>query len=301
MLRRLWIAAASAAVLALLLAPAARAATEPRIGGEPEDAVVVLSGDVVVGPQQTVDGVYVASGDVLVRGHVSGDVIVLNGDVIATGTIDGDLFTASGTALVRGAEIGGDVIYADQHPDVSRDTVVAGEVKQFDWPDLGDGALSLLGGIVLWLAFTVSLAVLGALLILVAPRAADAIAARSRERAGPTIAIGIAIAIALPVTLAIAAITVVGLPLAFGIALALLPLGAVAYCASAYALGRRLLGPSRERVLSYLAGLGALQVVGLVPFLDLVVGLAAVVYGLGLIGAAIGAARNPGAAQIPDS
>ena len=58
------------------------------------------------------------------------------------------------------------------------------------------------------------------------------------------------------------------------LALAMLPLGAVAYCASAYALGRRLLGPARERILAFLAGLGILQAASLVPFLDLVVFIA---------------------------
>lgn len=310
MLRRLWLAAVLAAALALLAAPGAGAAADARLGDEPDDTVVVLSGDVTVGPHQTVDGVYVASGDVVIEGHVTDNVVVLSGDVTVTGKIDGDLFTASGEGRVEGAEIGGDVLYTDERPEVSRDTVVEGEVKRLDWPELG-GALPFVGTFLIWLAFTVSLAVLGVLLILIAPRAADSVAARSRERVGPTIAIGIAIGIGLPVAVGVAAITVVGLPLAFLGLLALFPLWAVAYCASAYALGRRLLGPSRDRMLSYLAGFGVLQVAGLVPFLDLLVGLAATVFGLGLIGAAIGAARKqpdsanpapaPDAVRTPDS
>ena len=296
MLRRLWLTAAAAAVLALLALPAA-ASAGVGTGADPSDAIVVLAGDVVIGPGQTVDGVFVGSGDVTIRGHVTGDVAVLSGEVLVTGRIDGDLVTISGETRIEGAEIGGDVVYADEHPDVSADTLVGGRVEEMQWPDLGGGALSLIGGLILWLAISVSLAVLGALLILIAPRAADAIAARSRERAGPTIAIGIAISIALPVAGFIAAITLLGLPLAIGLALAMLPLGAVAYCASAYALGRRLLGPARERILAFLAGLGILQAASLVPFLDLVVFIAATVFGLGLIGAAIGAARNPDAAR----
>ena len=97
----------------------------------------------------------------------------------------------------------------------------------------------------------------------------------------------------LPVAAFLAAITLVGLPLAIGIGLALLPLGAVAYLASAYALGRRIVEPPRHRMLSFLAGLAILRVAAFVPILGLVVGLAALVFGLGLIGAAIGAAREP--------
>ena len=82
---------------------------------------------------------------------------------------------------------------------------------------------------------------------------------------GPTIAIGIAIAIVLPIAAFIAAITLIGLPLAIGIGLALLPLGTVAYLVAAYALGRRMVEPPRHRMLSFLAGLGALRVAAYVP------------------------------------
>jgi hypothetical protein len=55
----------------------------------------------------------------------------------------------------------------------------------------------------------------------------------------------------------------------------------------------------------YSAGLAILRVAALVPLLGFFVGLAAVIFGLGLIGAAIGAARNPPpaepAAQTPGS
>jgi hypothetical protein len=99
------------------------------------------------------------------------------------------------------------------------------------------------------------------------------------------------------VAAAIAAVTLVGLPLAFGILLALLPLGAVAYACSAWALGRRIVKPPRGRILSFLAGLAILRAVALIPILGGVVDLAAVVFGLGLIGTAIGAAREPRQAQ----
>ena len=279
------------ALLALLVVPAGSLA-----GGverHEENAIVVFSGDVTVQRGETVDGVYVASGDVTIDGEVDGDVAVLSGDVLVRGRIDGDLFTAGGTSrLLRGAEVGGDVRYGDEHPRLSLDARVGGDVTKEDWPELG-GLVPWVGGFLVWLAITVSLAILGVLLILIAPRTADALYARSRERVGPTIAIGIAIAIALPVAALIAAITVLGLPLAFGIGLALLPLGTVAYAVSAWALGRRLLEPPRDRMLAFLAGLAILRVAALIPFLGFLIALVAVVVGFGLIGAAIGAARDP--------
>ncbi len=287
-------------VLAALVAPAAAGAAST--GDRSGDAVVVVSGDVVVPRGETVDGVFIASGDARIAGRVDGDVIVLSGDAVVSGTVDGDLFAASGTArLLPSAEVTGDVGYGDEHPQVALDARVHGDVTKQDWPDLG-GLFTWIGGILFWLAISVSMLVLGGLLLLIAPRAADALQARSRERLGPTIAIGVAILIVLPVTAFVAAITVLGLPLALGIGLALLPLGAVAYVTAAYALGRRVLKPPRERMLSFLVGLAILRVAALVPFLGALVGLAALVFGLGLIGGAIGAAREPAdrePAQIP--
>ena len=101
--------------------------------------------------------------------------------------------------------------------------------------------------------------------------------------------------IVLPVLAFIAAITLVGLPLAIGIGLAAAAArDASPTSISAYALGRRMveaaapphaLLPGRARRSSALAAC--------VPVLGAIVGIAALVFGLGLIGAAIGAARGP--------
>ncbi|HKA67002.1 MAG TPA: polymer-forming cytoskeletal protein [Solirubrobacterales bacterium] len=290
MLRRVSSVAALLAVTALAAPTAAGAASA---GGHSNDAIVVISGDVFVHRGETVSGVFIANGDARIAGHVDGDVIVLSGDVLVSGTIDGDLFTASGEArLLPTAEVTGDVGYSDEHPQVALDARVHGDVTRQSWPDVG-GLVSWIGGFLVWLAVSLSALVLGALLLLIAPRAGDSLEARSRQKIGPTIAIGIAILIVLPLTAFLAAITVFGLPLALGIALSLLPIGAVAYVAAAYAVGRRVLKPPRERMLSFLVGLAILRVAALVPFLGLLVGLAALVFGLGLIGAAIGAAREP--------
>jgi hypothetical protein len=60
----------------------------------------------------------------------------------------------------------------------------------------------------------------------------------------------------------------------------------------------------RDRFLSFLVGIAILRAAALVPFVGVFVGLAALLVGLGLIGAAIGAARanaDPAAAETPGS
>lgn len=296
MIRGLIPAAALLTAMALVV-PGTASATATT--GATEAAIVVISGDVDVARGQVVEGVFVVNGDTTIAGEVTGDVIVLSGDVIVSGRVEGDLFTAGGTAhLLPSAEVTGDVEYGDEHPAIALDARVHGDVSKQDWPDVA-GLFSGITQFLIWLAVTLSLLVFGALLLLIAPRAADSLDARSRERLGPTIAIGVAIAIVLPVVAFVAAITIVGLPLAIGIGLALLPLGTVAYLVSAYALGRRMVEPPRHRMLSFLAGLGALRVAAYVPILGTVVGVAALVFGLGLIGAAIGAAREPDPDRAP--
>jgi len=294
----------SLAALLALLALAAPAASATGVESDGDDAVVVIVGDVSVPRGETVDGVVLASGDARIAGDVDGSVVVFSGDLLLSGRVDGDVFVADGTArLLPSAEVTGDVEYGGERPQIALDARVHGDVVEQDFPDLG-GAIPWIAGFAFWLALTLSALVLGALLLLIAPRAADALEARSRERAGPLIAIGIAVFLVLPIVAFLAAITLLGLPLAAAIGLAMLPLWAIAYVVSAYAIGRRILGPPRHRMLSFLVGLGILRVIALVPILGWLVGLAAVVFGLGLIGAAIGAARgqdDPEPARIPGS
>lgn len=292
----------SLVVFIALAAPALPAAAQAAPTSQhEEDAIVVVSGDVTVPRGETVDGVYVVSGDVRIAGRVDGDVVLAAGDATVSGRIDGDLVTFGGQArLLPRAYVSGDVRYGDERPIVSGAAIVRGDVTKEDWGDSID-FLPFLGAFLFWFAVGISMAILGVLLLLIAPRAADALDARSRERVGPVIAIGVAIGICLPLAAAIALVTLVGIPLAFVIGLAMLPLAAVAYVASCYALGRRLVGAQRNRIWAFLAGLGILRAAALVPFLGFLVGLAAVIFGLGLLGAAIGAAREPQPARSPDS
>jgi cytoskeletal protein CcmA (bactofilin family) len=283
----------AAALLALLvLAPVAQAKEGT------DDAIVVISGDVTVVRGQVVEGVFIVSGDARIAGRIDGDVVLVSGDALVGGRIDGNLVTIAGRArLLPTASVGGDISYGDERPVVSPAALVEGDVQEENWSDSAD-LFPFIGAFVLWLAISISAVVLGILLLLIAPRAADAIAAQTRERIGVTIAIGFAIFIVLPIAAFVAAITLVGLPLAIGIALALMPLAAIAYVTSAWALGRAIVKPPRGRILAFLAGLAILRALALVPILGALVGFAAIIFGFGLIGAALGAARS-GREEVP--
>lgn len=305
MKRRLLSLAVLLAFFALVLPAVAPAQTSDHAEG----AIVVVRGDVTVPRGHTVDGVFVVSGNVRLAGHVTGDVLLVSGDALVSGRIDGSLVTIGGRAhLLPRAFVSGNVHYADEQPVISGRAIVRGDVSRENGLDALD-LLPLVSVVLFWLGIGISMAILGALLLLLAPRAAEALYERSQDGLGPPIGIGFAVAIGLPVASAIAAATLVGLPLAFLILLALLPLAAVAYCVAAWALGRRIVGPPRHRILSFLAGLAVLRVAAAVPVLGFLVGIAAVVIGFGLIGTTIWAARgrgrdsgpSPSWRQSPDS
>jgi hypothetical protein len=278
------------ALMTLLLAAPAGAVP---VSSEPDEAVVVINGDVAVESDEIVEGVFIVNGDARIAGRVDGDVVLAAGDALVAGRIDGNLVTFAGRArLLPKASVGGDLIYGDESPLIAPAATVEGEVEKEGWTDSG-GLLPFIGAFVYWLAVTISSAVLGILLLLIAPRAADAAFAQTRSRFWTAVGIGAAIFVVVPIAIFVAAVTLVGLPLAIGLGLAALPFAAVAYVTAAWALGRVIVKPPRDRILAFLAGLAILRVVALVPVLGVLVWLAAVIVGLGLLGGAIAAAREP--------
>ena len=186
--------------------------------------------------------------------------------------------------------IGGDVASRDDAR-ISPGATVHGEVESVS-RRFALGQIGLVAAIVIWLAVVVSTLVFGLLLLVVAPRAADAFADAGRTAVGAAIGLGIAAAVGLPIVGLLLLASVVGLPLG---AVVLLTLGFVymlGYVASAYFLGRIILRPPKNRFLAYLVGWGILSVAGAIPVLNVMVLIAATVYGLGMIVVAIFRARS---------
>lgn len=273
---------------ALAVAPSAASARDA------EDAIVVITGDVDVARGETVEDVVVADGDIDVAGHVKGSVVAFAGDVRVSGRVDDDVVTFAGQLrALPGAVIGDNAKYADERPLISPRATVGGEVQEEDWNDLGSVAgIGVISAIAFWLAVTISTMVLGLLLLVVAPQAADATAAAFRGSAGQAVAVGLGLFIVLPLVAVVAIATLVGLPLGIAILLALVPLYALGYVAACWLLGERVVGPPRHRFVSFFAGWGILRGIALIPVLGWLVGVAATVIGLGALGVAIGRARR---------
>src|SRR4051812_5710462 len=164
--------------------------------------VVIQKGEVVNGPVVSVDGpaiingtvndVYVGNGRLDIGGRVTGDVLVVHGDIFITGRVGGDVVALDGRITTRdGARVNGDVTSRNA-PNVAPGTV-GGRVRKLNVGNLFGGFLVVFL-IFLWIAVTVSVALLGLLFMLLFPRAADATAAAGR-RFWPTLGWGALIGI----------------------------------------------------------------------------------------------------------
>jgi cytoskeletal protein CcmA (bactofilin family) len=242
------------------------------------DRRIVVEGPVLVDRGETTSDVYVADGDVTVRGTVDGDIAVASGDVTIRGRVTGSVVTLAGTAIIgRRAIVDGDIRYADKKPQIAPGAKVGGNVKKLKADDAGT-ALKI--GV--WVAVTVSTLALGLLLLLLFPRAADAVAGAARARTGKVALTGVLAFILIPLIGFGVLFTVVGIPLGIGLLLAWLPLYGLAYTASAFVVGR-LIVRTGTRILAFVVGLLILRVLALVPFLGELAWTVATVLGLGAL------------------
>jgi hypothetical protein len=224
--------------------------------------------------------VVVVDGDAVIRGSVKGDVVVVDGDVTIRGKVGGDVVAVAGVAtLGRRARIAGDLVYFDDKPVIARGARVAGDVQKVDGSEIGEALGALAIGI--WVAFSVSLLLFGLILMLLAPRAAEAIARTARSRWGMAIGVGFAVFILLPIVAVLIALTIIGTPLGVLLLVSLVPLFAMAYVSTAFAVGRLIL--KKSGIPAFLLGMLILCLLTLVPFLGGVVATLAIIFGLGLL------------------
>src|SRR5215217_8161079 len=162
---------------------------------------------------------------------------------------------------------------------------LVGDPAGADQPQLGGVRLG-------WgLAVSVSTLVVGLVLVWLAGRGAGWILEAGRTQVGPAIGWGLLVFFGLPILAIGALVTLVGIPLGLGLLAALGLIYALGYGATAWIVGRRILGEPTAWVLAFLVGWGILRVLALVPILGGLVWFAAVVFGLGALLVAIWRAR----------
>lgn len=287
--RRLIRALAAAGVL--LLSVAGPASAQDDGSGAGENDQVVLTGQLLIEADRTVDTAVIFNGRATVEGTVREDLFVMNGDTEISGTVNGDVVVFNGDVAVRsGAEIGGDLV-TQSTPQVEDGATIRGSqtniATKFDY-DMGAFA----GRFVWWLGYTVSVLILGLLLLAFAPHLDEAVVETIRARLGSSIGWGVALFFLLPIAAILLLVTVVGIPLGLFVMLALALIYTIGYAVATHGVGR-LVMRSSSRYVAFLIGLVILRALALIPVVGGLLWLLASVWGLGLLAVAIRAGRTP--------
>jgi hypothetical protein len=255
-----------------------------------DDDLVVVNGPVHVPADDVVDELVLVHGTVLMDGTVRGDLVAFDADVTITGTVEGDVTVFRGhVRLTSTARIGGDLSARD--PEIAEGATVVGERKGAPLIEISRG-FRRVARFAIWVAVSVSMLLLGIILLALAPRAFEAIDAAARTAVGSAIGWGLAVLVGLPIAAVLALVTLVGIPLGIGVLLALAPLFSAGYVVSTWLLGRLLVRPPGRRFLALLAGWAILRALALIPVLGGLLWFAATVFGLGSIVVAMWRART---------
>jgi hypothetical protein len=288
--------AVAALVGASLLAASAATAQESVPADPPNQ--IVLAGDVVVHRGEDVGEVVVFHGSATVAGVVHGDVVVVDGRIEVTGQVSGSVVALNGPVTIGpNAQVLGDVIGRDRIR-VAEGARVDGTIRQgaaftFRSP------IDVFGPYAAWLAVAVSTLVLGALLLLLAPRGADAVAAAAIGSPLASAGLGLAAFVLLPIVGVLAVASLVGLPFGLGLLLALAFLFSVGFTWGVYTLGRGLWREPRSRWLALLIGWAIVAALSAIPYVGAVLWVVGSILGLGAMTVATWRARGGGGRHRP--
>jgi cytoskeletal protein CcmA (bactofilin family) len=282
------------------------------IDGTVDGSIEGVAGSIVVTGTVTGD-VEAAAGSVTIRGTVEGNIESATGSVSVLegarvggnieagsgslsvdGTVDGQIRAGVGTLTIGDtARIGGDLTYSADTVSIADGAEIGGTVERVDSlsVDVGLPFVGLVGlgavfagGVFAFFGFLVNF-LLGAALLVAAPRFAGRVTETGRSEAVESGVYGLAAFVGIPVALVVVAITIVGIPLSIAGLFAYLLLLWVAFVYGALITGTWLLSladyESRWGGLAVglvaPAVLGLVSLGGLLSFFYLLLGLGAFV------------------------
>lgn len=263
--------------------------------GQVADHVVAAGQTVVLASRSHVGNYAWLAGNVVeLGGEIDGDVVVVGETVSLSGVVGGDVELDAAHAVIRdSAHIHGDLLYPHGRvPEIESGARIDG--RQIETaatrpdPTAGEIAVGIFMGV---LFGTLSLIVLTSVLRVVTPPLMQGASAALRERPGRSVGTGVLALIVAPVVAIAAFVTVIGAPLGGVILLAYALLMVISVPVTIDALVDVLLrGAQRRGVVSrgwrfLVLSLTALAFVLVlqIPVLGVLVGLAAVLWGLGAL------------------
>ena len=261
------------------------------------DDLFAAGGSVELLPTTRVGGsaMIAAIGRVAVAGDIAGGLSVASATIDIASRIGGSVEAAGRRIrLFPGTVIGGDFTYFSAEPaDIAPDVVIRGKtIHRVARSPLEMEAVRTVAGAVwygLGLAWLAGLALMGGLILLIAPSALTGATGAFHRAFGPALGYGALVLFAAPLALLFLLVTVIGIPLALAAGAAFAVALFLGYLTAAFWLGDRclwLIGKSGTRhrglrLLGLVVALIVLKAVGAVPFLGWVVILVAVMAGVG--------------------
>jgi cytoskeletal protein CcmA (bactofilin family) len=259
------------------------------LNGPVDHDIVVTGGMVDIGSGATIGrDLVVAGGTATVSAPVTRRVQMASGSLTLRNRVGGDVRGRVDRLTLDGAQIGGNLDYTSNNSvQLVNGARVAGTTTRHTPTDQGGGAGNAFLG---WLRELIGIFALGLLLIFLLPgistRAIDTL------RAQPWLSLGIGAAILIITPIVALIVFVIGVFIGgWWLGALLVPIWilvlAVGYVVSGFLLGRllfaRLGWGGYHDAIALLAGLFVLTVLGLLPLLGLLIGVAAVVFGAGAL------------------
>lgn len=267
----------------VLLAAPAQAASN-RLG-----KIVVLNGRTTVAQGEVASVVVVFHGRTIIDGRVNGSVVVFDGQTRISGDVRDNVLVFRGRVdITEGAHIGGDLV-TNETPEVAAGARIDGQRKHVS--NLRFASYTWGARFLVWLAYSLSVLVLGLIMVALLPGPMES-AARAARTIGPTIGWGFALLFGLPIAAILVMVTLVGIPLGLSVLLALWFLFTVGYTVGAFAVGRWIVNPPAGRMKAFLAGWGVLRVLALIPFFGGLVWTIVALFGLGAVAVAVWRSRR---------
>jgi cytoskeletal protein CcmA (bactofilin family) len=261
------------------------------LNGRVREDVRVAGGQVTIGPAAEVLGdITIAGGRVDIEGKVAGEIRVAGGDVRLNGAVGGNVYVRAGQLQIGpNARIDGLLRYhTKEAPAVDPAATVKGgiEPRAERWYGRWTGSDSGIAG-----PGWFGLFVIGTIIILASPTLGGRLLGHWRTRTGAAIGFGLLCLLATPIALVLCAITIIGLPLAVVLLLAYLLALLVGHVSGLVALGQwglARMAPARSgaigwQILALAAALLVVGVLGRLPIVGKIVGLAVVVLGTGAL------------------
>jgi hypothetical protein len=256
----------------------------------------LAGGNVDVQPTARIGGrLSIAGGSVTIRGPVGGSIEVAAGDVMIDSEVGGDVRVAAGSlALGPNARIGGRLLHQGW-VDVKRDpaAVVAGGIVRRD--PSRERHMARASSFATGWGWSAAFIALAALLVGVFPALATRLGVGVRQKPGLAFFLGFIVLACVPVAALVIGITIIGIPVALVLLLGYALLLVLGYASAGVLIGdaalARLRGADATR-LAWRAGAAAaaalaLALLGRVPLVGWLIGLAAIVAGIGAIAVAI--------------